>query len=168
MNISMHTNKYSYNNKNTIFFGARKYTPEMAAKIESQVIELYNKKISTTEISKQLGIGLATIYSIFRKFSITSNFAMKKAKINNIPAEKITPEAIIDILGCKKDVANQIYTKIKEPPRITKRKKLAIEIINLKKQGFSNDEIAKQVNKSISAVRRYLQYAEQTHLDINV
>lgn len=168
MNILIHTNNYSYNTNNTNFTGVKKYTPEVIQKIEAQVIELHNKKISPKEIAKQLGIGLATLYNIFRKFSLTSEFAIKKAKIKDMSIENITPEAIIDVLGCKKEIANQIYTNIKEPPRVTKREELVRKIVELKNQGFSNEEIAKRVNKSISAVRGYLKYAKQTHLDINV
>ena len=168
MNILIDRNYYSYNTKNTNFTGVKKYPPDVIQKIEAQVIELHNKKINPKEISKQLGIGLATLYNIFRKLSLTSDYAIKKAKIKDMPIENITPETIIDILGCKKEIANQIYTKIKEPPRMAKREELAKKIVDLKNQGFSNEEIAKRVNKSISAVRGYLKYAKQTHLDINV
>ena len=102
--------------------------------------------------------------NVMKKYSLKSAYKQKQEIILNY-IENISPKKIREILNCSQSHANFLYSNLVESCVDARRRDFCMQVLQLKSQGLSLDEIAKRLNKSKQTIYGYVRFSEEKGLD---
>ena len=155
---------------NTIYnyhpnFTSRRFSKAFAQELESKIVELYSKGEKCSKIAENLQVSEPVVSKILKRLSLkASDIQYKYNKLKKKSFNELSFEDVKKTYNYSDNKLSCIYTKLKEPLRLTKRKELCELILQMQAEGLTVSEIAKRINKTPQTINRYISYAKSIDL----